>query len=111
MTVQHLEALEHANRVRYRRAEIRRRARAAGPDGGRAVVAGLLEDPEACGLVATLPVLRLLTWAPRLGPKAAVRLLREVGVVGELRRVGQLTDRQRLALAARLAAPGSREAA
>lgn len=68
------------------------------------MVAALLEDREGCegGVVASMPVLRLLTWPVRLGPKAAVGLLRQVGVVGELRQVRQLTDRQRLALAARL---------
>ena len=104
MTAQHLRALELANAVRYDRAEIRRRVRAAGPDRGPVMVAALLEDREGCegGVVASMPVLRLLTWPVRLGPKAAVGLLRQVGVVGELRQVRQLTDRQRLALAARL---------
>lgn len=101
---QHMRALALANSTRYERAAVRRRVRDAGPDAGPGIVAGILEDAGRCeeGPVASMPALRLLTWLPRLGPKGAVRLLRQVGVVGELRQVRHLTDRQRLALAARL---------
>jgi len=99
VTAQHLQALELANAVRYDRAAIRRRVRAAGPDG-RQLVADLLDDGD--GVVASMPVLRLLMWPQRMGQKGAVRMLRQVGVVSELRLVRDLTGRQRRSLAARL---------
>lgn len=105
---QHLQALDLANGVRYERAAIRVRVRAAGPDQGRRLVAELLEDEAGCesGAVSTMPALRLLSWPTRLGPKAALRMLRQVGVVSELRLVRDLTGRQRRSLAATLRGHG-----
>jgi len=100
--------LDLANGVRYERAAIRARVRRADPDVGRRIVAGLLEDPAECeaGAVSRMPALRLLSWPTRLGPKAALRMLRQVGVVSELRLVRDLTGRQRRSLAATLRGHG-----
>lgn len=112
MRPQHLQALDLANGVRYERAALRAAVHQAAPEEGRRIVARLLEDEHGCesGVVSRMPALRLLSWPPRIGPKAALRMLRQVGVVSELRLVRDLTGRQRRSLAATLRGHGEETA-
>ena len=96
---QHLRALEHANRVRLARADMKRR-----------IAAGELTAAE---VVLTCPwqaesmsISDLLMSQKRWGRARCRRLLVSIGVP-ENKRVGTLTERQRLALAAVLSAKGT----
>jgi hypothetical protein len=93
---QHLRALEYANRVRLARARLKRK-----------VAAG---DLEASDVILTCPwqahsmsVSDLLMSQKRWGRTRCRRLLISLGV-SEIKPIGTLTERQRLALAAVLTA-------
>jgi hypothetical protein len=96
---QHLRALEHANRVRLARADIKRR-----------IAAGQLSAAEiilSCPWQAhSMSISDLLMSQKRWGRARCRRLLISLGVP-EIKQIGTLTERQRLALAAVLAARGS----
>jgi hypothetical protein len=93
---QHLRALERANRVRLARADLKRR-----------VAAGELTAAEvilSCPWQAhSMVISELLMSQRRWGRTRCRRLLTSLGVP-ENKRIGTLTQRQRIALAAMLAA-------
>jgi hypothetical protein len=84
---QALEALELANRTRRDRAEVKRRIKR-----GELTVAEVLADPPAC--CGRMSIAELLGAQVLWGPKRCRRLLRDAQV-SEIRRVGDLTERQR----------------
>lgn len=92
---QHLRALEHANRVRLARADLKRRIGA-----GSMTVAAIVADPpaEASGMTIS----DLLMSQRRWGRARCRRLLLTLGVP-ENKQIGTFTDRQRLLVAAKLA--------
>src|SRR3954447_12598174 len=96
---QHLRALEHANKVRLARAELKRR-----------VAAGDVHVPEVvveCPWEArSMELSELLMSQKRWGRERCRRLLLALAIP-ENKQVGTLTERQRTALAAMLAAPAS----
>ena len=98
---QHLQALEHANRVRLARAELKRQVAA-----GRVMVADVVV--EAPWQARSMEVSELLMSQKRWGRERCRRLLLSIGVP-ENKPIGKLTERQRLALAAVLS--GTRPAA
>ena len=91
---QHLRALEHANRIRLARAELKRRIGA-----GALSAAEVLSEPPP--EVDSMSISELLMSQRRWGRARCRRLLVTLGVP-ENKRVGTLTDRQRAALAAEL---------
>jgi hypothetical protein len=100
---QHLRALEHANRVRLARAELKRRIAA----GDSCVSEVVLESPWEA---RSMELSELLMSQKRWGRERCRRLLLALGIP-ENKQVGTLTDRQRTALAAMLsAAPSERRA-
>lgn len=88
---QHLVALEHANRVRLARAELKRRV-AAGETTAAAVVTDSPWHAES------MAVSELLMSQRRWGHTRCKRLLQQLGIP-ENKRLGTLTDRQRGMLA------------
>jgi hypothetical protein len=100
---QHLRALQNANEARVAHAAIKKRVKYSGSTAaGREVAAGVLEDPPA--LCSNLLVADLLEAIPRYGDTTARRVLRE-HTIHELKRLGALTERQRLVLASALRPP------
>jgi hypothetical protein len=98
-----LQALEQANEIRLARSRLRHELHGLGPYRAPARLAQLLEDPP--GWLAGEPVGRLLLRLPKWGRRRMLRLLAHHRV-GELRTVGELTVRQRHALAADLRGEG-----
>jgi hypothetical protein len=94
---QHLRALEHANRVRLARAELKRRIAA----GDIRVPDVVLESPWEA---RSMELSELLMSQKRWGRERCRRLLLALGIP-ENKQIGTLTERQRAALAAMLAAP------
>ena len=96
---QHLRALEHANRVRLARASMKRE-----------VAAGDLSASEvilSCPWQAhSMDISDLLMSQKRWGRARCRRVLLSIGVP-ENKKIGTLTERQRLALAAVLTAKGA----
>jgi hypothetical protein len=88
---QHMDALADANRVRFARAELKRRIME-----GEVSVAEVLADPPREARRMTLE--SLLTAQAYWGPRRARAFLREVGI-SEVRTVEQFTARQRDLLA------------
>lgn len=100
---QHLRALEHANRVRLARAELKRRI----ASGDINVADVVLESPWEA---RSMDLSELLMSQKRWGRERCRRLLLALGIP-ENKQVGTLTERQRAALAAMLAAaPAERRA-
>jgi hypothetical protein len=100
---QHLRALEHANRVRLARAELKRRI----ASGNACVPDVVLESPWEA---QSMELSELLMSQKRWGRERCRRLLLALGIP-ENKQVGTLTERQRAALAAMLAAaPADRRA-
>jgi hypothetical protein len=100
---QHLRALEHANRVRLARAELKRRIAA----GDTLVPDVVLDSPWEA---QSMELSELLMSQKRWGRERCRRLLLSLGIP-ENKQVGTLTERQRVALAAMLsAAPSERRA-
>jgi hypothetical protein len=102
---QHLEALEHANRVRLARAALKRRVR-AGELGAHEVVRSCPWEAE------TMSVSELLRSQSRWGRTRTRKFLLPLAI-SENRQLGRLTARQREMLAAALEAkqPRGRDAA
>src|SRR5215212_12241953 len=94
---QHLRALEHANRVRLARAELKRRIAA----GDVQVPDVVLESPWEA---RSMELAELLMSQKRWGRERCRRLLLALSIP-ENKQVGTLTERQRMALAAMLSAP------
>jgi hypothetical protein len=94
---QHLRALEHANKVRLARAELKRRIAA----GDARVPDVVLESPWEA---RSMELSELLMSQKRWGRERCRRLLLALGIP-ENKQIGTLTERQRTALAAMLAAP------
>jgi hypothetical protein len=93
---QHLRALEYANRVRLARARLKRRVAAGELSAGEVVL--------TCPWQAhSMSISDLLMSQKRWGRARCRRLLVSLGVP-ENKQIGTLTERQRLALAAVLAA-------
>lgn len=88
---QHMQALGRANDIRVARCTLKRRIRAGELDA-----AGILTSPPEEAL--TMSVLELLQVQHRWGRARALKLLRKAAM-SETRRVGELTERQRLSLA------------
>src|SRR5947209_4160496 len=100
---QHLRALEHANKVRLARAELKRRIAA----GDVRVPEVVIESPWEA---QSMELSELLMSQKRWGRERCRRLLLALGIP-ENKQVGTLTERQRIALAAMLAArPAERRA-
>ncbi len=93
---QHLKALEHANRVRLARAELKRRVR-SGAVSATEVILGCPWEADR------MEVSDLLTSQKRWGRERCRRVLMPVGIP-ENKHIGTLTERQRMALADCLAA-------
>ena len=91
---QHLRALEHANRVRLGRADLKRRIAS-----GELSAADVVISPPWHAYSMT--VSSLLTSQKRWGRARCHRMLMSIGVA-ENKPVGTLTERQRTALAAAL---------
>lgn len=85
---QRLAALTQANIVRAAASAYKRDMR-----NGRCSVVDALSDPR----VAHVPLLTLLTAAPKVGPTKAAKVLHRAMVSGLLR-AGELTSRQRAAV-------------
>ena len=96
---QHMEALRLANTIRFKRADDKRRVAAATGPGSYHVVADLID--RAPDHLARLPMLTLVKWPKRMGNHRADRLLQDHNMSGG-RRLGDLTSRQREAIAASL---------
>jgi hypothetical protein len=92
---QHLRALEHANRIRLARAELKRRIQA----GALTAADVLSESPPE---VASMSISELLMSQRRWGRARCRRLLVSLGVP-ENKRIGTLTERQRAGLCLLLA--------
>jgi hypothetical protein len=95
---QHLRALEHANRIRLARAELKRKIGA-----GQVSAAEVVASPPRA--VESMSISELLMSQRRWGRARCRRLLLSLGVP-ENKRIGTLTERQRVALQA-LLEPGS----
>jgi hypothetical protein len=96
---QHLKALEHANRVRLARAELKRSVRS----GALSVAEVILSCPWEAH---RMEVSELLTSQKRWGRERCRRVLMPVGIP-ENKHIGTLTERQRLALTESLVARSS----
>jgi hypothetical protein len=90
--------LAQANEIRHARRELKGRVRAAGRDGARTIAACIVADE---GTVRTMWVIDLLDYIPRIGSAVAATMMGRAGI-GLTRRCGDLTVRQRSALAAAL---------
>ena len=93
---QHLRALEHANRVRLARAEMKRRV----ANGEMTAAEIVIENPWHA---ERMSISELLMSQRRWGRARCRRLLVGLGIP-ENKRLGTLTDRQRQMLAAMLSA-------
>jgi hypothetical protein len=105
---QHLRALEHANRIRLARADLKRKI-----GSGRVSAADVVSNPPS--EVEGMSISELLMSQRRWGRARCRRILLSLGVP-ENKRIGTLTERQRQALALLLASkmtgePRPREAA
>jgi hypothetical protein len=91
---QHLRALEHANRVRLARAEMKRRV----ANGEMTAAEVVVENPWHA---ESMSISELLMSQRRWGRARCRRLLLSLGIA-ENKRLGTLTERQRRMLAAML---------
>jgi hypothetical protein len=87
-------ALERANHIRNARAELKRQLRAGEVDAAEAILRSSRDTD-------TMTVTELLSSQHGWGPTRATKLLRSVSL-SESKRLGSLTERQRLTLAAAL---------
>lgn len=94
---QRLVALERANQVRLARAELKRRIADGDVSAGQIILACPQE-------ASRWPVAALLMSQPHWGSKRCRRFL-EQNQIGELKPVGELTERQKHMLAGQLSAP------
>lgn len=99
-----MDALEKANHVRIKNAEIAKEIGRLPAAEGRERVAQLLEDPPP--EVASMPLRRLVLAPHRMGVVRMHALIKRCEIVTAEHRVGELTDRQRRTLAHQLRALG-----
>jgi hypothetical protein len=85
---QHMQALAIANRMRLEQAALKRRIE----EGDLSVISVLADPPLAA---QRMRIESLLTAPDRIGVAKANRVLREAGPISPMRKVGQLTLRQR----------------
>lgn len=90
-----MEALAHANEVRFERGKVKREIRA-----NKLAIHGVLIDPPNCML--SISVLELLESQDRYGPKRAVKVLNHWPNPTGGRSLGSLTDRERRLLSEQL---------
>lgn len=90
------QALERANDIRIRRAQLKRDVRDRS-----ARIEDVLREPE--WFMFSVPVCELVSWAPRIGRVRVNRVLRRAEI-WPLREVGMLTLRQRERLILELSA-------
>lgn len=95
---QHMEALARANECRNRRVQLGRELAA-----GETRLSALLRDPELPTWLHGEDVDHLLMRAPGVGPHTMRRVLHRLSI-GQKRRMGDLTVRQRRLLSDELAA-------
>jgi hypothetical protein len=100
---QRLSALDAGNRIRSRRAEVRRSLRAQTMQESRRRAVEVLLDPEPA--LEGMSVWQLLTACHRLGPQTATSMLIRAGVP-QHKRLSEMTDRQRSKLIEGLAHVG-----
>ena len=96
---QRLEALENANAIRLARAQITRDIHAAGLQESRLAAVEVLLDPPGC--CESMAVYDLLRACQRVGRGHAARMCARARVP-ERKPLGELTERQRDAVAKRL---------
>ena len=96
---QQMEALERANEVRKRRAQLKRDLK-----GGQAQIEEILLHPPE--YLASATILDLLIWTPKRKRAKAGRVLLRCQV-SPSRPIGALTDRQRQVILTELQRPGS----
>ena len=99
---QSLMALQDANQKRCAMAAVRSEISALGLEEGRLLVAGILDGELERPAAQAMTIWRLLTAITRLGPSRVERYLRRANVITGDRRVRELTNRQRVAVAAQL---------
>lgn len=99
---QHLKALEHANRVRLARAELKRRVNAGAVNVSEVILGCPWEAHR-------MEIGDLLTSQRRWGRERCKRLLTPVGIP-ENKHIGTLTERQRIAVTDGLAARSAERA-
>jgi hypothetical protein len=95
---QHLRALQHANRIRIARAELKRKIAAGDVSAAEVISSSPLE-------VESMSVSELLMSQRRWGRARSRRVLVPLGIP-ENKRIGTLTHRQRMALSALLSGRG-----
>ncbi len=101
-TSQPLQALETANAVRVWREGARATVAALPHREGKLAVARLLTrrvPPRRTDYLATLPVYKILDWVYRWERRRTTGVLAGAGISSEMRAIGELTERQRHALA------------
>lgn len=91
---QHMEALERANFVRIKRAELKRSIKAGETD-----ISAVLSEPLPDWL-ETMRFSELLEAMPFIGPSKTFQYLAQIGNVSYARRLDRLTARQKFALVA-----------
>lgn len=99
---QHLVALQHANKVRLARAELKRRIKVGDITAGSVV---LDTPPEAVGMTVSDLLMSQHRWG-----RLRVRKFLSVIPLTEAKTIGSLTERQRHAIATALPAPRSESA-
>lgn len=92
--LQHEEAFEKANRVRLRRAAEGRKVKAATQDEGLRMVAELISCTPPPSWAKNLEVAAAIKWVHRWQATRVRRLLAPL-YIGENRRLGELTERER----------------
>lgn len=92
-----MDALRKGNEIRYARAELKRQLAMLPPPEARRWVAGLLVDPP--DFVLGMPTVKLLEAIPRAGVRQAANWVSRTSILNGLKRISDLTDRQRIALA------------
>lgn len=96
---QHMAAVRKANRVRLARVDLKRRIAALSREEAFELLAGTFENPpEFCQGMTPFD---LLMFVRRMGRRHALTWIRKAGL-SEARRIRELTERQRMVLAAML---------
>lgn len=101
-TTQAREALAWANEVRLSNATYRREVLAMSPRAGAEYVADSIEQDWESECLGSIPMDRLLMSVRRLGAGKMSRCLTVAGVSYHHKRLRDLTERQRVAVAAQL---------
>lgn len=97
MSTQHLDALRYGDMIRLTNAHTVRTIKAGGRRAGASHAAAILRDPQGAELAMRVDALLLAVRS--IGATKALRLLEDVGIRDERRRLRELTARQRSVLA------------